>query len=52
VNRLAGEKGFCRTGRQAVVAAHHPHLGEEAPLSGNGGSGTIFFAGCNLGCVF
>ncbi|MDP2758674.1 MAG: radical SAM protein [Desulfurivibrionaceae bacterium] len=52
VNRLAGEKGFCRTGREAVVAAHYPHFGEEAPLSGHGGSGTIFFSGCNLGCVF
>ncbi len=49
---MAGEKGFCRTGRLAVVAAHHPHFGEEAPLVGHGGSGTIFFTGCTLGCVF
>lgn len=52
VNRLAGEQGFCRTGRLAVVSAHHPHFGEEAPLVGSGGSGTIFFSNCNLGCVF
>ena len=52
VNRLAGEQGFCRTGRLAVVSAHHPHFGEEAVLVGQGGSGTIFFANCNLGCVF
>lgn len=52
VNRLAGEQGFCRTGRLAGVSAYHPHFGEEAPLVGRGGSGTIFFANCNLGCVF
>ncbi|HIJ90954.1 MAG: radical SAM protein [Desulfobulbaceae bacterium] len=52
VNRLAGEQGFCRTGRQAVVSASHPHFGEEAVLVGRGGSGTIFFADCNLGCIF
>lgn len=52
VNRLAGELGFCRTGRQAVVSAHHPHFGEESSLVGHRGSGTIFFANCNLGCVF
>jgi len=51
-NRLAGGQGFCHTGRLAVVAAYHPHFGEEAPLVGDGGSGTIFFANCNLGCVF
>jgi putative pyruvate formate lyase activating enzyme len=52
VDRLAGQQGFCRTGRLAKVAAHHPHFGEEAPLTGSSGSGTIFFANCNLGCVF
>ena len=52
VNRLAGEQGFCRTGRLAVVSASHPHFGEEAPLVGKDGSGTIFFTNCNLGCVF
>lgn len=52
VNRLNGEIGFCQTGRLAKVSAFHLHFGEEAPLVGQGGSGTIFFAGCNLGCVF
>ncbi|MFO7803310.1 MAG: radical SAM protein, partial [Desulfovermiculus sp.] len=52
VNRASGELGFCQTGRQARVAAAHLHFGEEAPLVGRQGSGTIFFAGCNLGCVF
>ncbi len=52
VNRLQGERGICRTGRLAHVASYHLHFGEEAPLVGERGSGTIFFAGCNLGCVF
>ncbi|MEW6427417.1 MAG: radical SAM protein [Thermodesulfobacteriota bacterium] len=52
VNRLAGEKGFCRTGSEARVASYAPHFGEESVLVGEGGSGTIFFTGCNLGCVF
>lgn len=52
VDRLAGEVGQCRTGALARVEGHGPHFGEEAPLVGRGGSGTIFFAGCNLACVF
>jgi putative pyruvate formate lyase activating enzyme len=52
VNRLADEKGICRTGRAAVVASYAPHFGEEDPLSGSGGSGTIFMTNCNLLCVF
>jgi putative pyruvate formate lyase activating enzyme len=52
VNRLADERGFCRCGRQARVASYTPHFGEEAPLVGRAGSGTIFFCGCNLACVF
>ncbi|MGV1098548.1 radical SAM protein [Thiovibrio sp. JS02] len=52
VDRLANEKGICRTGRKAVVASYTPHFGEERPLVGVGGSGTIFFSNCNLGCVF
>jgi putative pyruvate formate lyase activating enzyme len=52
VDRLAGELGSCRTGAQARVASAGPHFGEEAPLVGRGGSGTIFFAGCNLACLF
>lgn len=52
VNRLNNEKGFCQTGRHAQVASFNLHFGEEEPLVGNGGSGTVFFAHCNLGCVF
>ncbi len=52
VDRLAGEKGFCRTGKNAVVASYCAHFGEESCLVGVSGSGTIFFANCNLGCVF
>jgi len=52
VDRTAGEKGFCRTGAQAVVASYHAHFGEEAPLVGRNGSGTIFFSRCNLLCNF
>jgi putative pyruvate formate lyase activating enzyme len=52
VNRLKEEKGFCRIGRNARVYSYSPHFGEEAPLVGRHGSGTIFFSGCNLSCVF
>jgi putative pyruvate formate lyase activating enzyme len=52
VDRTAGETGFCRTGKLAVVASCGPHYGEERPLVGTGGSGTIFFTHCNLSCVF
>jgi len=52
VNRLKGETGFCRTGRNARVASHNPHFGEEAPLVGRYGSGTIFVSSCNLLCSF
>ncbi len=52
VNRLEDETGFCRTGRKAIVSSYGPHFGEEPPLVGTKGSGTIFFAGCNLGCIF
>jgi putative pyruvate formate lyase activating enzyme len=51
-DRSTGELGECRTGARARVASAGPHYGEEAPLVGRGGSGTIFFAGCNLACVF
>jgi putative pyruvate formate lyase activating enzyme len=51
-NRLQDERGFCRSGRWARVADFAPHFGEEAPLVGQSGSGTIFFCGCNLSCVF
>jgi len=52
VDRLAGVRGFCRTGEQAVVASYGPHFGEESVLVGRCGSGTIFFSFCNLGCLF
>lgn len=52
VDRRAGERGFCRTGRHARVASAHPHFGEEAPLVGERGSGTVFFSSCNLFCLF
>ena len=45
-------KGVCRTGVRAIVSSHGPHHGEEAPLSGSRGSGTIFFTWCNLKCQF
>ena len=52
VDRLQGELGVCRTGARARVASYGPHFGEESPLVGRNGSGAIFFAGCNLLCVF
>ena len=53
VNRLEGEKGFCRApGATLVVSSFNPHFGEERPLVGEGGSGTIFLTHCNLRCVF
>lgn len=52
VDRTAGQRGFCRMGHLAKVAAAHAHFGEEAPLVGQGGSGTIFMSSCNLLCSF
>ena len=52
VNRLQGEKGFCRTGKDPVVSSYCVHRGEEPPISGENGAGTIFFGYCNLNCVF
>jgi putative pyruvate formate lyase activating enzyme len=52
VDRLSDQAGLCRVGRRAVVASHFPHFGEEDCLRGQFGSGTIFFSGCNLRCVF
>ncbi len=51
-HRTKGEVGFCGIGDEPVVSSIGPHFGEESVLVGAGGSGTIFFAGCNLGCVF
>ena len=53
VDRRRGVEGAaCRTGERAIVASYGPHHGEEAPLRGWAGSGTIFFSGCNLRCVY
>ena len=52
VNRLEDRWSACKTGRHAVVSSFFPHFGEEDCLRGWNGSGTIFFAHCNLRCVF
>jgi putative pyruvate formate lyase activating enzyme len=52
VNRLKGETGVCRSAARAKVYSAHAHFGEERPLVGRGGSGTIFFSHCNLLCEF
>jgi putative pyruvate formate lyase activating enzyme len=52
VNRLEDERGVCGVGRLAVASSAHAHFGEQAPLVGDPGSGTVFFGGCNLKCVF
>jgi putative pyruvate formate lyase activating enzyme len=52
VDRLGGETGFCQTGARAMVSSFGPHFGEEDPLVGRQGSGTIFFTSCNLRCIF
>jgi putative pyruvate formate lyase activating enzyme len=52
VQRLQGKTGVCGVAEQAMVSSYGPHFGEERPLVGVGGSGTIFLAHCNLCCVF
>ncbi len=52
VNRLAGERGVCSGGKRAKVCSAHPHFGEERPLVGRHGSGTIFLSHCNLLCLY
>ena len=52
VDRLSGETGTCNTGKLAWVSSYNPHFGEEDPLVGIHGSGTIFFTHCNLLCLF
>ena len=52
VDRRAGKIGVCRTGMNARVSSHGPHMGEEDPLRGWRGSGTIFFTRCNLRCQY
>ncbi len=52
VNRIRGEQGRCRSGFKPRIASANLHRGEEPPISGSKGSGTIFFSGCTLSCVF
>lgn len=52
VNRLQGEKGFCQMGAAPMVSAWNNHYWEEPPISGQQGSGTIFFTGCTARCLF
>ena len=52
VNRLEDQKGKCKTGKKATLSSFGPHFGEENPLVGRSGSGTIFFTHCNLLCIF
>jgi putative pyruvate formate lyase activating enzyme len=51
-NRIKGNRGFCRASSKLEIASFHPHFGEEKPLVGKYGSGTIFFTNCSLRCVF
>ncbi|MFO7966672.1 MAG: radical SAM protein [Archaeoglobaceae archaeon] len=52
VNRLEGETGECGAEKDLKIASYHPHFGEEDPLVGSKGSGTIFLSNCNLRCVY
>jgi putative pyruvate formate lyase activating enzyme len=52
VDRTTGEMGFCRTGDNPFISSYGAHFGEEKPLVGRSGSGTIFMGNCNLGCIF
>jgi putative pyruvate formate lyase activating enzyme len=52
VNRLKDKRGFCKTGLKPKVYSFIAHHGEEPPISGKNGSGTIFFSNCNMHCVY
>lgn len=52
VNRLEGQQGVCRVGKELLISTASLHFGEEPPISGYRGSGTIFFSSCNLKCLF
>lgn len=52
VNRFNNEKGFCQAGKMVRISSNGPHHGEEPPISGTNGSGTIFFSHCTMACVF
>ncbi|MCP4345257.1 MAG: radical SAM protein [Desulfobacterales bacterium] len=51
-DRVSGQTGVCKTGDKAYVSSYNSHFGEEVPLVGTHGSGTIFFTRCNLLCIF
>jgi putative pyruvate formate lyase activating enzyme len=52
VNRLKGEKGKCRSGKEVMISSCNLHFGEEPPISGEKGSGTVFFTNCSLRCAY
>jgi putative pyruvate formate lyase activating enzyme len=52
IDRTTGERGYCEAGPEPSVAAVLPHFGEEPPITGPGGAGTIFFSRCNLRCLY
>ena len=52
VNRICDARGFCKTGLLPVISGSGPHFGEEPPLVGRNGSGTVFVSHCNLSCEF
>ena len=52
VNRIKGEKGCCKSDENLMISSISPHFGEEDPLVGNYGSGTIFLTNCNLRCIY
>jgi len=52
IDRISGKTGICKTGAKAYLSSYNPHFGEESPLVGSHGSGTIFFTHCNLLCNF
>lgn len=52
VDRTRGERGFCKSGLHPMVSSYNVHYGEEPPISGSKGSGTIFLTHCNMHCVF
>ncbi|WP_028841041.1 radical SAM protein [Thermodesulfobacterium hveragerdense] len=52
VNRLKGERGFCKVLDKPMISSYGPHFGEERPLVGENGSGAIFFTYCNMACVY
>ena len=52
INRIEGDEGYCQATSRLEISSFHPHFGEERPLVGTGGSGTIFMTNCGLRCVF